>query len=177
VLVEREKPRKTTSATFRIDAEIHEALQAHARMNNMSVNTLINQLLDVWSDNDRFMDEVGLVRITRPNFKKFLKALPESRLAEIGSSAGKDLARSYMMAKDGGVSTTGVLHYVKVFSQHGGYARYNETETNGKKVIVLMHEFGRAGSAYISAYVRSVFDLVDIRPVVTTNEASVVIEL
>ncbi len=172
-----EPPKKTTSATFRIREEIYEALQEEARMKNTSVNTLINQLLDYWADSDRFLEEVGLVRITRPNFKKFLQALPEGKLADMGKVAGKNLARSYMMAKDGKISLPGLLRYLRGFARYGGYAKYNETETNGKRVVVLMHEPGTAGSAYISGYVQSLFELVGSRPVMTTTENSVVVEL
>jgi len=174
----REEPRKkTTSATFRIDEGIYEAMQEDAQMKKISVNTLVNQLLYLWADSDRFLAEVGLVRITAPNFKKFLEGIPEDKLAEMGRSASKDLARSYMMAKNGNVSLPGALQYLKGFAQHGGYAKYNEIQTDGKTVIVLMHDFGRAGSLYISAYVESVFELVGSRPKITMSEDSVVVQL
>jgi hypothetical protein len=176
VQTERERPRKTTSATFRISDEVYQVMQDHARTNNVSVNTLINQLLGVWADSDRFMEEVGLVRITRPNFKRFLEALPEAKLSEMGRSAGKGLARSYIMAKDGEVTVSGVLHYVKGFAQYGGYAKYNETENDGKRVVVLVHDLGRAGSVYIGAYVQSLFELVGSRPAITTTERSVAVK-
>jgi len=173
----RDPPKKTTSATFRISEEIYEALQEESRMKKTSVNTLINQLLDYWAESDRFLEEVGLVRITRSNFKKFLQALPEGKLADLGKVAGKNVARSYMMAKDGKISHPGLLHYLRGFAEYGGYAKYNETEITGKRVIVLMHELGTAGSVYISAYVQSLFELVGSQPVITTTENSVVVEL
>jgi len=163
--------------TFRISDQIYEAMQDHARANKVSMNTLVNQLLGVWSESDRFMDEVGLVRITRPNFTKFLEALPERKLAQVGRSAGKDLARSYMMANEGQVTVSGILNYVKGFAQYGGYAKYNETENDGKRVVVLVHNLGEAGSVYIGAYVQSLFELVGSRPTMTTTERSVVVEL
>ena len=145
-----EPPKKTISATFRISEEVHRAMQEYARTNKISVNTLVNQLLDIWFESDRFMGEVGLVRITAPNFKRFLGAIPDDTLAEAAKLAGKDPSRSYIMARDGKLSLSGALHFVKGFAQYGGYAKYNEIEADGKRVVVLVHEFGRAGSEYIS---------------------------
>jgi predicted HicB family RNase H-like nuclease len=45
---QREPPRKTISATFRIDSRIHDAMQEDSRTRKISVNTLVNQLLDIY---------------------------------------------------------------------------------------------------------------------------------
>jgi hypothetical protein len=174
---EREKSRKTTSATFRIDEQAYGIMQEDARMRKVSVNTLVNQLLDYYVTSDRFLDEIGLVRITRPNFKRFLQITPEEKLALLGEASSKDLGRSYMMSKHGEVTLAAVLDYLQGFAHYGGYAKYNETETNGKRVIVLVHDLERAGSVYIGAYIKPLFESAGYRPKITLTEDSVVIEL
>jgi hypothetical protein len=174
---EAETPKKTTSATFRIDEYAYEIMQQDARMMKISVNTLVNQLLDLYVNSDRFMNEAGLVRITKPNFKQFLEVAPKDELAHIGESAGKNLGKTAILAKRGTMSLATVLEYIQGFAHYGGYAKYNETETNGKRVIVLVHDFGRAGSVYIGAYVKPLFEYVSSRPTIALSEDSVVIEL
>jgi hypothetical protein len=117
------------------------------------------------------------VKITGPNFQRFLDAVEDDRLTHIGAAAGKDLAKSYVMTKQGSVTLDGILDYLRGFAHYGGYANYNEIERDGKKVIVLVHGFGRAGSVYISAYVKSLFELIGDRPKITSSEDSVVIEM
>ena len=177
MLTERRRPKKTISATFRIDEDIHDVMQADARTRRVSVNTLVNQLFDFYANSDRFMGELGLVRITAPNFKRFLDAVPQDKLAALGEAAGKDLGKAYMLAKHGEVNLSSVLDYVQAFAHYGGYAMYNETETGGKKVIVLVHGFGMTGSVYIGAYVKPLFESVGCNPSTTLSEESVVIEI
>ena len=172
-----ETPERMVSATFRISRSHHDVIQEDARKKKVSVNTIVGQLLELYVHGERTVHEVGAVRITAPNLRQLLEAVPEQRLAESGRVAGGEMVRSIMKAKGGAVSLEAALDYLKGMSKYGGYAEYNEVRRDHKKVIVLMHALGPAGSAYLGSYFRSVLEPVEGRAKVTTTEDAVVIEL
>ena len=58
-------------------------MQEDSRTRKISVNTLVNQLLDIYFNSDRFLNELGLVKITGPNFQRFLDAVEDVLGADI----------------------------------------------------------------------------------------------
>ena len=171
------KKEKSVTRSFRISESALQALEEDARLRNLSLNTLVNQLLLSYTNWGRFIDKVGPVRTTKSAFNLLLNAASDEAIVEAARLSGPDTPKSIILAKHGVLSANTVLDYVRSATVYGGYAEYTAIENQGKTVITLMHNLGRKGSVFISSVLGSIFGMVDIHFKLSSSEHSVIIEI
>ena len=173
---EPERPRKTITATFRVTERIYDALQKEAENQDTSLNTLVNQLLDIHVDEEVYLSRVGYLRVAKPTFRRILEGSTEEAIVQAARSSGKETCTSITLARRGTLTRETVLQSLHMFAEFGGFAHYSEIEVHGKPVIVLMHDFGPKGSLFICNFAKGAFESMDLQPEVSVGERSVVIE-
>jgi len=170
------KKEKTVTRSFRISESVFKGLEQDASNRRITVNTLVNQLFLRHVDFDRFFDQIGQIRLSRPTFSRILNACPDEVISEIARLSGKDTPKAIIHAKYGVFSLTTVLNYIRIAVVNGGYAEYSEVEAQGKRTITLMHNMGQKWSILMRHYFESLFELVGHQPKITSSENSVTIE-
>jgi len=171
------KREKTVTRSFRISQSVFKILEEDSARRNISVNTLVNQLLLAYANIGRFQNKLGAIRITRPSFVRLLDACSDEALVEVGRSLVVDSPRAQMLAKHGTLSLSTVLDHVRTETAYGGWGEYSEVENQGKLVITQTHTLGRKGSIFISNILQALFEMVDIHPRISSREHSVTIEI
>lgn len=154
---------------------VYESLEEEARKGNVSLNTLVNQLLSSHVRDDWVFEEVGFVRMPKDAFREILSAIPDSKLAELGRGAVKTGRDTMMLARSGGITLDAILEDLRFLSRCG-WCTIHETKVNGKTVITMAHDFGARHSVMVAADAANIFGLVGIHPKITTTHSSVVIE-
>ena len=170
------KKENSVTRSFRVSETAFKALEEDAARRNVSVNTLVNQLLLAYANWGRFFAKIGAVQIPKEAFSRLLDASSDEAVIEAARLSGLDTPRAIMLAKHGELSLTTVLDYVRAAAAYGGYAEYNEVEKQGKLVITIMHNLGRKGSIYLSSMLESIFGTIDRHPKITSSEHSILIE-
>ena len=84
---------KTATASFRLDDSALEALQEDAKKQNVSVNTLLNQLVLTYSNYDRPMKRFQMIKLPASTFRYLLQGAKSETIIEAGNSAGKALGQ------------------------------------------------------------------------------------
>jgi hypothetical protein len=171
------KKEKTVTRSFRISESALQALEEDARSQNLSLNTLVNQLLLAYTNWGRFIGKVGPIRTTKSAFNLLLNAASDEAIVEAARLSGPDTPKSIILAKHGVLSVNTVLDYVRSATVYGGFAEYSEIESQGKKVITLMHDLGRKGSVFLSSVLESIFGMVNLHYKLSTSEHSVIVEI
>jgi hypothetical protein len=171
------KREKTVTKSFRISESAFEALEEDARSQNVSLNTLVNQLLLAYTNWDRYVNKVGAIRTTRTAFNLLLNAASDEAIIEAARLSGPDTPKSIILAKYGVLSQSTVLDYVRSAATYGGYAQYSEVQSQGKSVITLMHDLGRKGSVFLSNILESIFGMTNIHYKMSSSEHSVIVEI
>ncbi len=171
------KKEKTVTRSFRISESALQALEEDAKSRNISLNTLVNQLLLAYTNWGRFIDRVGPIRTTKSAFNMLLNAASNEAIREAARVSGPDTPKSIILAKHGVLSVNTVLDYIRSATMYGGYAQYSEIESQGKTTITLMHDLGRKGSVFISNVLESIFGMVNIHYELSSSEHSVIIEI
>ncbi len=167
----------TITRTFRISENGFKALQEDAKRQNVSVNTLVNQIVLSYANFDRFIKKLHLIKISRPTFKRVLEASSDEAIIEAGQEAGSDVPKFLILAKEGSLSLQTVLSHLKGLADYGNLFEYAETLEGRTKVITLAHELGPKGTLFLAHYVQTVFESVDAHPAFTRGNNSVIIEL
>ena len=171
------KKEKTVTRSFRISESVFKGLEQDASNRRISVNTLVNQLFVRHVDFDRFFDQVGAIRLSRPTLSRILNACPDDAISEVARLSGKDTPKAIIHSKYGVFSLTTVLDYIRIMIVNGGYAEYNEVESQGKRTITLIHNMGQKWSILMRHYFESLFELVGHQSKITSSENSVTIEI
>ena len=89
---------KTATASFRLDESALNDIQEDARKQNVSVNTMFNQLLLTYAKYDRPMKRFHMLKLPASSFMHLLQAATNEAAMEAGKSAGKDVPKTYIGA-------------------------------------------------------------------------------
>lgn len=169
------KIKRTTTRSFRVDEAALRAIEKEAAARNISVNTLVNQLVLSFANFDRYFVPLSMIKIASDTFRYLLDAVPDEAVGEVGRRTGANVVKSVILSKHGTMNLDTVLDYFKMVSDHSKIYTYNETQAGGKRAVTLIHKLGKKGSLYYAQYVNSVFEMINIQPRVSSTENSVTI--
>ncbi len=169
---------KTVSRSFRISESAFLALEEEAKKHNISLNTLVNQLFLSYANYDRYFQKLGMLKISKPAFKKILSTAQEKDIIETAREVAQNSARVIILARYGSMTLTGVLDYLRSLADYGNFFEFNVAPPyEGKQVITLMHSLGDRFSVYLEAFMKSLFEQIDLVPRLITTEDSITIEI
>lgn len=172
------KSKKTIIRSFRISEESFNVLEEEAARHNVSVNTLVDQIIGVHTSYERFMEKFGMMRMARSTFRRLLEISPEDRVAEAAREHMKEMGKIAIIAKYGELNLTSVLGALSLMMTYGGWGDFHETESSHyRRVITLMHPMGQNGSIYLSSFVKALFEEINVEPRITITDQAVVIEI
>lgn len=90
------KKRKTVGRSFRIDEEWLNVLNEEAEKQGVSVNSLLNRLLQQYAYL-RFMLRYGAITLTRKGFASLLECCPDDAVKEKGRTAGSTITKDLLL--------------------------------------------------------------------------------
>ena len=148
---------KTVTISFRISESALRALQEDARKQNVSLNTLANQMFVSYADYDRYLQRFHMVKLSTPTLKRIINAATDQAIIEAGTSAGGSVPGSFILAKTGELSAPNMLDYLKLMGAHANLFDYSEVTHVGKTSVTLTHDLGQKGSLFLVHYVVAIF--------------------
>ena len=171
------KSKKTITRSFRISEDSFAALEEEAAHRNVSVNTLVDQILEVHTSYERYIEKLGRMRMAKSTFRRVLEASPTDGVAESARLHMKEMGKVATIAKYGELNLTNLLDGLGLMMTYGGWGEFHETESNGKLVLTLMHNLGQNGSIYLSNFVKALFEVINLEPRITNTDQAVVVEI
>ena len=168
---------KTATASFRLDESALEAIKEDARKQNISINTMFNQLLLTYANYDRPMKRFHMLKLPASSFMHLLQAATNDAIVEAGSSAGKDVPKTYIRAKWGELTAERALDYLRTTSEYTNLFEYSEVIRGGRIDVTLSHDFGAKGSLFLQSYVQAIFQPLGKPPRFLQDENAVSFEL
>ena len=168
---------KTATASFRLDESALKAIQEDAKKQNVSVNTMLNQLVLTYANYDRPMKRFHMLKLPASSFVHILQAATDEAIIEAGKSAGKDVPKTYIQAKWGELTAQNALEYLKATADYTNLFEYSEVMRGGKVSVTLSHDFGAKGSLFLQRYVQAIFEPLGKPPRFLPDENAVSFEL
>jgi hypothetical protein len=168
---------RTVTRSFRISERALKSIEDEAKRQNVSLSTLINQQLVAYSDFDRYIRRLGLIKISSATFERLLAAGPDSEIAKAGFEAGSDVPSLIILAKYGVLSLDTVIDYLRMLSEFAHLFEFGRVEQGSKQIITLVHNLGPKGSIFFDNYVKAVFDSIHYSPKISSTVHSVVLEV
>jgi hypothetical protein len=168
---------KTETASFRLDESALSAIREDARKQNVSVNTMFNQLLLTYANYDRPMKRFHMLKLPASSFMHLLQAATDEAIIEAGKSAGRDVPKTYIRAKWGELTAESALDYLRTTADYTNLFEYSEVVRGGKVNVTLSHDFGAKGSLFLQRYVQAIFEPLGRPPRFLQDENAVSFEL
>lgn len=117
------------------------------------------------------------VTMPKSTYSEFLSSVSEGKAKQIGRLDAERVAKSIILAKHGEITKEAIIEHLRLFAERAGYGEYREVSDNSKRIITIMHEFGLKGSALFAAHAETLFQMIGLRPRMTTTEGALVIEI
>jgi len=168
---------RTATGTFRITEGVYEAMQKEAEEKQVSLNCLVNQVLYEHVFETIPVMNSMFVAMPKTLYSEILSRISENDAREIGVLCARRVAKSFMLAKHGTVTIETIAETVHSYAERAGYGKYNEASERGRRIITIMHEFGPKHSVSTAAYAEALFQMIGIRPTITTTDQAVIIEI
>ncbi len=170
-------PEETITRSFRISEHSFRILREDAERQNISVNTLVNQILNLYVNFERYAKTTHMIKLPSQLLKSLLDAIQESMIIKIAQHLGENIAESIILVKSGTLSLESIITHLKDLSIYGYLFEYNEITTPQKITISLVHQFGLRGSLLFAHYIQSVFKRINIQPYFNITENAVTLEI
>jgi len=151
------RKRKTVGRSFRIAEEWLEVLNVEAERQGISVNSLLNRLLQQYSFL-RYMLRYGAITLTRKGFSAILESCPEESLRENARNAGSTIVRDILLTM-GAQSNYGFLVSLieKLLSEFAGWFECDHHIRRDKEIFHLRHDLGTKWSIYLAEAASEMF--------------------
>lgn len=168
---------KTIPKSFRIDESASLAVDKEARAQNVSSNTLVNQILKQFAEFDRFARRINTVNLSSSIFRGLLTDADEEKLIQLAKTAGSSIPQAFATTKTGKVNLESLLDHLRSLAVYAHLCEVSETVDVQGRVISLVHDFGLNWSIFLVHYVTSMFELIGVSPKVEMSDRSVTFTL
>ncbi len=169
----------STTRSFRVDTELSKILDEESERMGVSVNALVNMILKRYSEFTRFLSKIDLVVVNREMLKSFIDSYPDDDIYGLGVMSGGIIPRDTILFWKKTLTFETVLEYIeKIICRYGFLGTYDETNQNGKRIIVIRHRLGKKGSQFLHGYLKSTLkNTLDLDSTFELTESSVKLQI
>lgn len=150
---------KTVGHSFRINEEYLAVLQEEAEKQTISVNALMNKILQQYTVFGRFSERFGMITVGNDVFADILECCPEEDIIRIGKTVGTFNAKDFFRTMRIPLDFKSVIYLVtKVLCGPAGWAKCDHYFASGKEILHFRHNLGANWTKFIATAASSVFE-------------------
>ena len=170
-------PEMTEPSTFRLNRKLLEELKAESRQKDMSLNSLVNQIIKAHIEWHARAAAAGFIPIRRELIKELLEYLDEKEIDDLARRVVKHLTSTAMLViirKSNGTSAVELLdRWIRV----SGLSYSLELEGDSR-TYVIQHDMGWKWSYYLARLFEEVaYELKTGRPDIKITDGAFYIKL
>lgn len=145
--------------TIRTNCEFDKTIKEEAKKQGISINSLINQIIERYVITYRFIDTFPSLIIPSEIITGWLDGMTEEHIIKIGKHAGSFVPKHSLFLSGATLNLDTILSTMeKKVGQHSNWYQFQSQENNGRINLLLRHNLGRKWSTYLSAYYSALFE-------------------
>lgn len=150
--------------TIRTKGDFDDVLREEAKKFGISINSLLNQIIERYVLSYRFIDVFPCLVIPSEMIRGLLNGLSEDQLKEEGYAAGSFIPKHSLFLKGMTPNLEDVILCMEnMLSQHSHWYQFQCQTINGRMTMLLRHRLGEKWSIYLNSYYTALFKkLLDI---------------
>ncbi|MHB8568160.1 MAG: hypothetical protein ACYC7D_11025 [Nitrososphaerales archaeon] len=165
----------TQTKSFRLDADILEALDMESARRGTSVNNLTNQILRKWVNFDRYVQDFGYVMFSVHDFLRGLNTFDDSEIRNLATESGRRFPKDLILFTGQKTDIKTCIRFVEsIFCDYMKWATYHNSSTDAEYVITLRHNYGSKWSIALESTLLAMFDSnASVKPRFTVTDSTV----
>jgi len=163
--------------SFRVDESALVAVEKEAAAQQVSPNTLVNQILTQFSEFERFARRINTVKPSSFVFRGILEAADTEKIIEVAKTAGSSIPQAFVTAKGERVDIESLLDHLRILSLYAHLYEYSENLDSREQLATLTHEFGLKWSIFLVHYITAMFEHVGVSAKLEMSNRSVILSL
>jgi hypothetical protein len=150
--------KKTSTMTFRIDENIVTKLRDEADNREISLNTLVNQILKRFVEWDLFEPKLGLIPMAKPLVVELFENMSEDEIVDIARRVGKNTVRDTALFMKHKMDLESFLNWFETRMKASFVEVSHRIAEDGKHSYILKHDLGRNWSIYHRIILELIFN-------------------
>jgi hypothetical protein len=165
----------TQTKSFRLDADILEALDTESARRGTSVNNLTNQILRKWVNFDRYVQDFGYIMISVHDFLRGLNVQDENTIKTLAAETGKRFPKDLILFTGQKNDLKTCIRFVEnILCDYMKWGTYHTSSTDTEYVVTLRHNYGSKWSLALQIVLQAMFDVnTNTKPRFTVTESTV----
>jgi hypothetical protein len=145
-----------TTRTVRIEEWLDDVLRDEAEKNGKSVNSIVEDLIRRYAENDRFFTRDQLINLSPTTLSSLVNRLEEEEVFTAGREAGRTNALNNLLIRGMPLDYESVKWFIMdVLDGYSGWFRCSYHEMGDHYLFHLRHGLSRKWSCFIDAYLES----------------------
>jgi len=154
--------KKTDNVSIRIDSKLSSKLHEKCEEQKISLNTLINHILEQQVNWNDLTYEMGWVTVFRSTFRKLLDSASKDTIQKIALSTGNTELKNSLNYFYGHVSLDSILDLFKKRFQSMNI-QFRLLSSDSKTKIIIQHDLGNNWSYLIVTQMNTILNDVEYR--------------
>jgi len=159
---EKQILKKTNNVSIRIDSELSSKLHEKCMDQKISLNTLINHLLEKQVNWHELTTEMGWIPMFRSTFRELSDSIPKDKIVKIAETAGLSDLKNSLNYLYGYIELDSILDLFKKRWQSMN-VQYREIKVNGKNKIIIQHDLGKNWPYFIVGQMNAILNEIEYR--------------
>jgi len=174
--LEREKRDQKEHATFRIDAKSLRRIEADATKNNISVNTLVNQILKKYAEWDADFECAGLISIWKIIPIRLLLKYSETEISQLAREVSDTKFKATIILHHGKFEVETFLREIENWMNACNYPYKHDSNFSTHKIMV-QHGMGERWGLFTVEIWKATLEQLGVKKILTdVKEDSLTLE-
>ena len=148
---------RTTTMTFRLEENIVNLLRTESKRRHISLNSMINQILQRYAEWDMYESKVGLMSFLRPVAAELFKRKGKQEIIEIATSTGKNATNDAALFMKNKMDLESFLSWLEVRMKNSS-VEVNHSIEGSTHTYILKHELGENYSLFQKTVLELIFN-------------------
>ncbi len=149
--------KKTDNISIRIDSDLSDKLHEKCIEQKISLNTLINHLLEKQVNWNELIAELGWIPILRSTFRELADSISKEKIEKIAETTGTSDMKNALNYMYGYITLDSILDLFKKRFQSMN-VQYRAMDVNGKNKISIQHDLGKNWPHFIVVQMNSLLN-------------------
>lgn len=168
--------KKSSTISFRLDQDLLDMLKKESEKQDISVNTLANQIFKRYMEWGRFEPKVGMVPVAKQILHALFKKINEKETIELATKVGRDIVRDMAVFMKGKMDLDSFLSWFETRMKASAF-EMNHTITKDHHSYIVKHDIGHNWSLYHQKVLELIFtDILEKKVNIEISESMMKIE-
>ena len=149
-----------TTITFRINTSTLDKLRQESEAKEISLNSLVNQLLKHYAEWDVFEPQIGMIPFPKNVVSAIFAEMTEEQITRLATSIGKNTAIDMAIFMLGRINVLKFISWIEIRMKNSGsevvHRLTEKDEVTVTHTLIIKHDMGKKWSLYLKMLLESI---------------------